>query len=57
MAPLTSKFRPTHNSAFLIIERHLSLLSPKEQISSFLSTKTQAGFIRSISATVLPCVL
>lgn len=54
VAPLTSKFRPRHNSALLIIEKHLSLLSPKEQIVSFLSTQIQAGFIRGISAIVFP---
>lgn len=54
MAPLTSKFRTRHNSALLIIEKHLSLLSPKEQIVSFPSTQIQAGFIRGISAIVFP---
>lgn len=48
MAPMTSKFRLKHNSAFLMTEWHLSLLSPKEQISSFLSAKTQAGFIGAL---------
>ena len=57
VAPLTSKFSPRHNSALLIIERHLSLLSPLEQISSFLSTKTPAAFISSISAIVFLCLI
>lgn len=57
VAPLTAKYRLRHNSALLIIKRHLSLLSPKEQISSFLGTQTQAGFIRGISAIVFVCLI
>lgn len=57
VAPLTAKYRLRNNSALLIIKRHLSLLSPKEQISSFLGTQTQAGLIRGISAIVFVCLI